>query len=159
MNSPTATGSSSTTTPRPRAAPDGTGAENQRDHRAPPESSHEPDERGSLTIDKRVVEAMAARIAGEIGQVGGAARRVLGVPAGREAADQAPRVVADLRGRVCVLQVRLSVCYPAPVARITERVRQRLTDRLAELTDLHITTVDITVTALHSQRESPREIR
>lgn len=119
-----------------------------------------PDMRGSTTIADRVVQAMAAQIAGEVDQVGGAARRMLGVSAGREGAENAVRVDADVRGGVCSLRVRLSVCYPAPVAQVTEHVRQQLIDRLATLAGLQVRRVEITVTALHSpQQASGREIR
>ncbi|QIZ38093.1 Asp23/Gls24 family envelope stress response protein [Saccharopolyspora sp. ASAGF58] len=108
-----------------------------------------PEERGSTTLSDRVIEAMAAHIIAEVDQVGGAARRVFGVTAGSEHAEQQPRVTAEVHGSVCALRARLSVCYPAPVAQVTEEVRQHLIDRIAVLADVRVRTVDITVTALY----------
>lgn len=122
-------------------------------------ASTPPEQRGSLTIADRVVERMAATIASEVEQVGGAARRVLGVTAGREDADKAPRVTAQIRGHACSLRVRLSVCYPHPVGEVTERVRRQLVDRIATLAGLQVRTVDITITALHPQSTARREIQ
>ncbi|ASU80580.1 Asp23/Gls24 family envelope stress response protein [Actinopolyspora erythraea] len=118
-----------------------------------------PEERGVTTLHDRVVERMAARIAGEVDQVGGAAHRVLGVSTGGDEAEQTPQVTAEVHGRMCALRVRLSVDYPAPVAQVTDHVRQVLTDRLAELADVRVRTVDITVTALRPPRSARREIR
>ncbi|MGW1681789.1 Asp23/Gls24 family envelope stress response protein [Saccharopolyspora sp. NPDC002376] len=117
-----------------------------------------PEERGSTTVADRAIEAMAAHIIAEVDQVGGAARRVFGVTAGSERAEQQPRVTAEVHGSVCALRARLSVCYPAPVAQVTEEVRQLLIDRLAVLADLQVRTVDITVTALYRPAVR-REIR
>lgn len=118
-----------------------------------------PEERGSTTLSDRVIEAMAVHIIAEVDQVSGAARRVFGVTAGSEHAERRPRVTAEVHGSVCALRVRLSVRYPAPVAQVSEEVRQHLIDRLAALADLQVRAVDITVTALHFQQEPPREIR
>ena len=107
------------------------------------------EDRGSISISERVVEKLAAHVIGEIDQVGGAAHRLLGVPTRREDPDRAPQVRATVRGRVCSLQVRLSVCYPVSVTRVTDQVRAHLIGRLGELAGLQVREVDITVTALH----------
>ncbi len=66
-------------------------------------------ERGSLSIDDTVVEKVAAAAAGEIDGVGGAARRVLGVPTGSDDGDGRPWVSARVTGRTAALDVRLTV--------------------------------------------------
>ncbi|GEL20553.1 hypothetical protein [Pseudonocardia asaccharolytica] len=71
------------------------------------------------------------------------------MPTRREDPDLAPQVRATAHGRVCSLQARLWVCYPAPVARVAEQIRAHLIDRLGELAGLQVREVDITVTALH----------
>lgn len=107
------------------------------------------EDRGRTTIDDRVIEAMAVRITTEEPEVGGAARRVWGVPVTGEDADRSPRVEATVAGEVVSLRVRLSVTYPAPVHAVTERVRRRLIDRLAALTGKRVGAVDVVVVALH----------
>ena len=117
------------------------------------------EDRGRTTIEDRVIEAMAARITAEEPEVGGAARRVMGMAVPGEDADQAPRVEATVAGEVVSLRVRLSVTYPAPVHTITDRVRHRLIERLGELTGKRIETVDVVVAALHRPATPARVIR
>jgi uncharacterized alkaline shock family protein YloU len=116
------------------------------------------EDRGSISISERVVEKLATHAIGEVDQVGGAAHRLLGVPTRREDPDRAPQVRATIHGGVCLLQVRLSVCYPASVTQVTDRVRAHLIARLGELAGLQVRGVDITVTALHHPHPQGRVI-
>lgn len=117
------------------------------------------DERGRTTIDRQVIEAIAARIAGEERGVGGAARHVLGVTVTGEHASQAPRVEATVAGEVVSLRIRLSVTYPDPVQEVTDRVRRRLVERVWELTGKRVGMVDVIVAALHRPTSPRRVIR
>ena len=105
-------------------------------------------ERGSLSIADTVVEKVAAAAAGEVDHVGGAARRVLGVPTGREGGDGPPRGSATVNGQLATLEVRMSVVYPASVRAVTEATRAHLRDRVEALTELTVSRVDISVAAL-----------
>lgn len=116
-------------------------------------------DRGRTTIEDRVIEAMAVRITREEAGVGGAARRVLGVPVTGEDAGRDPRVEATVAGEVVSLRVRLSVTYPAPVQAVTDRVRQRLLERIGELTGKQVGLVDVVVVALHRPARPGRVIR
>jgi hypothetical protein len=69
-------------------------------------------ERGNLAIEDTVVEKVAIAAAGEVDGVGGAARRVLGVPTGGDDGDGRPRVSARVTGQTVALEVRLTVTYP-----------------------------------------------
>lgn len=113
-------------------------------HAAPEDAA----ERGSLTIADSVPEKVALAAAMEIEHVGGAARRVLGVPTAREDGDGRPRVSAKVSGEVVAVEMRLSVAYPASVRRTTEAVRAHVRDRVHALTALTVSRVDITVAAL-----------
>ncbi len=124
------TTTATTPTPGRHAAPESTG------------------ERGSLSIAEVVVEKVAAAAAGEVDHVGGAARRVLGVPTGREGGDGPPRVSATVNGQLATLEVRMSVVYPASVRAVTEATRAHLRDRVEALTELTVSRVDISVAAL-----------
>src|SRR5690349_14228496 len=53
-------------------------------------------ERGTTTVADRVIVAVAARAAAEVPGIGGAARRVLGLPVDTDRADRAPRVEATI---------------------------------------------------------------
>ena len=113
-------------------------------HAAPPDAG----DRGRLEIAGIVVEKVATAAAGEIDHVGGSARRVLGVTAGREDGDGRPRVSARLTGSVAALDIRLSITYPASVRAVSEAVREHVRDRVQALTAFSVTRVDIAVTAL-----------
>jgi uncharacterized alkaline shock family protein YloU len=107
------------------------------------------EDRGRTTIQNRVIEAMATRIASQEPDVGGVARRFMGVAVTSEDADRAPGVEATVTGGVISLRVRLSVAYPTPVHTATDRVRRHLIDRIGELTGKRVGVVDIVVAALH----------
>ncbi len=116
-------------------------------------------ERGTLDIADVVVEKIAATALGKVADIGGVARRILGVPLGAEDPDRLADVHATVTGTVVVLQVRVTVAYPAPVAATTDRARRHLVDRIGELTGLHTERVDITVTALTAPAATPRVLR
>jgi uncharacterized alkaline shock family protein YloU len=117
------------------------------------------DERGRTTVGHQVIEAIAARAAGEERGVGGAARRVFGVAVTGEDAEQAPRVEATVAGETVSLRIRLSVTYPEPVREVTDRVRRRLVERVGELTGKRVGMVDVVVAALHRPTSPRRVIR
>ncbi|GAA4921914.1 putative alkaline shock family protein YloU [Actinomycetospora succinea] len=131
-------------------------------HAAPEEtddrSTDDAAERGSLTIHDVVVEKVATAAASEVEHVGGATRRVLGVPTGHEDGDGRPRVSAKVSGQLTSLEIRLAVAYPASVRATTEAVRAHVRDRLQELTELTVTRVDITVAALTATRTSAKRV-
>ncbi len=112
--------------------------------------------RGELSIAPRVVEKIAGAAVTEVDQVGGVARQVMGVSLGSDSADQRPRVQARVDGASVTVEVRCSVAYPAPVARVTERLRAHLIARVEALTGMSTRAVDITVTALTSASASTR---
>ena len=113
------------------------------------------DDRGRLEIANVVVEKVAIAAAGEIDQVGGVARRVLGVPAGRDDGEGRPQVSAKVTGQVASLDVRLTVMYPASVRATTEAVRDRVRDRVYAITEITVSRVDIAVTALPAGGQKP----
>ena len=107
-----------------------------------------PGQRGELTIDPKVVEKIAAHAAGEVKDVGGAARRVLNVAVGSDDRADHARVEALVDGRTVVVDVQCSITYPSPVATVSQRLREHLTSRIGELTGLDVAQIDITVVAL-----------
>lgn len=126
---------------------------------APPQGRHRADpvpvaDRGELSIAEQVVEKIAATALGEIDQIGGTARTMLGVPLGSTDPDRLPQVTAQVTGSVATLTARCSVTYPAPVARVTDQARAHVIDRVDTLTGLRVAQLDITVTALTSPSPS-----
>lgn len=102
---------------------------------------------GRLTIADRVIEKIAGQAADEVDRAGGSIRRVLGVPLGGPSAGP-PRVHASIDGDAAMVSIDLSVTWPAPVREVATQVRQRISDRLAELAGVRRTQVDIRVVSL-----------
>jgi uncharacterized alkaline shock family protein YloU len=113
-------------------------------------------ELGVISINDRVVEKMAARAAVEIADAGAAAPRVLGRSVTGAAAVGAratsltglPRSSADVDGSIVVLDLSISVRWPASVPEVTSAVREHVRRRVSELTGLTVTEVSISVTDL-----------
>jgi len=107
-----------------------------------------PGQRGQTTIADRVVARMAAQAAAEVGQTGGAARQLAGITIGRQAGEGTARVSARIDGHLAMIQMRLSLAYPAPVRALTREVRRHVTERVTGLTGLEVRRVDIEVARL-----------
>jgi uncharacterized alkaline shock family protein YloU len=103
---------------------------------------------GSLVLAPRAVERMTARLLSEVDGVGGVARRVLGVAVEAGRSDREPDVGADISGSTVRLRARVSVEYPNPVVRTAAAAQAHVADRVAALTGLVVTRVDITVSSL-----------
>lgn len=123
--------------------------------RASPAALRPPENRGRTEIAGRVLERIAARTVTEIDQAGGAARRLLGVPLGR---DTAPRATAHVDGQLATVQLRMSVTYPAPIREVTRRVRDQIITRIDELTGLDVRQVDIEIARLIRPGQEPRRV-
>jgi uncharacterized alkaline shock family protein YloU len=114
---------------------------------------------GRTTLADRAVERVAVQAITEITDVGGTAHRMLGDTLSGSPEERSAQVAATVDDTTASLRVRLSIAYPASVARTTEQVRAHLIRRLHELTGLVVTRVDITVTALYLTRPGPRRVR
>ena len=123
-------------------------------------------ELGMISIDDLVVEKMAARAAVEIPDAGGAAPRVLGrsLPgAGAFGTRQTsltalPRVSADVDGSIVILDMSISVRWPASVPEVSSAVREHVRSRVSDLTGLTVTEVVIAVTDLVTRLPAPPRV-
>lgn len=104
--------------------------------------------RGTLTVEPRAVQRIAAAAATEVDHVGGAARRVMNVAVGDDAGVRYPRVEVQVDGSHVGVAVTCSIAYPQPVGAVTDRLRSHLTDRIAALTGLTPRSVRIDVAGL-----------
>jgi uncharacterized alkaline shock family protein YloU len=105
-------------------------------------------ERGHTTIKDRVVERIVAHAMGEDAEgLARSARPVKGVIGG-------PRIDVNVDGSLVTARVRMAVAYPEPVLDVAHRVRERVRERVQDLTGLTVRQVDIEVAKLE-----PREIR
>ena len=117
-------------------------------------------QRGTTTISDRTVERIATRVLTEVENIGGAAGRLLGIAVPGEHSEGSAHVAAKVSGdSAAALDVRLSVAYPQSVAHTTEDARARLVRRVADLTGLTVSRVDITVTALRAPDSPTRRVR
>jgi uncharacterized alkaline shock family protein YloU len=116
-------------------------------------------ELGMISINDRVVEKMAARAAIEVPDAGAAASRFLGrsmagasaLGARQTSLTDLPKTSADVDGSRVVLDMSISVRWPASVPEVSDAVREHVRSRVGELTGLIVTEVSISVTALVTQ--------
>ena len=108
----------------------------------------EPGQRGRTTIADRVVARVAAQAAAEVEQTGGAARQLAGITIGRQTGEGIARVGARTDGHLAMIEMRLSVAYPAPVRTLTREVRRHVMERVTGLTGFEVRAVDIDVVSL-----------
>ena len=124
---------------------------------------------GQIVLKDRVVSRIASRAAGEVDGVGSAAPRLLGVALTAPGMDRLgrrgdnlqalPAVTAQVDGTRVFLTVTASVAYPRPLQDTAQQIRDRVTERLSELTGLDVAEVDVHVTALVVHSEPPVRVR
>jgi uncharacterized alkaline shock family protein YloU len=123
-------------------------------------------ELGMISINDRVVEKMAARAAAEIPDAGAAAPRVLGRSVTGAAALGArttsltalPKASADVDGSIVILDLSISVRWPASVPEVASAVREHVRSRVKELTGLTVAEVSISVTDLATRLPGPSRV-
>lgn len=99
-------------------------------------------ERGTLTIEDRVVERIAAQAVTEL-----------------DGTERPAKVRAQVTGESATLDVRLSIVYPLSVASTTENARRHLRQRVGELAGLRISRVDITVATMRTRAAETRRVQ
>lgn len=122
---------------------------------------------GTITISDRTVQRLASRAACEIPDAGAAAPRILGHSIGAAAPlgiretslDALPKASADVDGSVVVLDLQISVRWPASVPAVASAVRKHVTARVNELTGLDVHEVTISVTDLVTHLAPPPRVR
>ena len=126
------------------------------------------DVEGVVTIDPTVVEKIAARAVLEVlPDAGGTAPRLLGqalpgadrLGIGRSSAGPLPRASAEVDGSRTYLNLSISVRWPASLAEVTGRVRDHVTARVHQLTELTVVEVHTTVRELITDRAPHARVR
>lgn len=111
-----------------------------------------PGQRGRTTIADRVVTKVAAQAVTEVEQTGGAAMQLIGFRVGRETGKGPARVSVRIDGHLAMIEMRLTLAYPAPVRTLTREVRKHVIERVTSLTGIEVRHVDIEVTRLLTGR-------
>ena len=105
--------------------------------------------RGETIIAPTVVEKIATRAASEVDGVGGVVQTGLSRLLPWSIGDAGPaKASAEVGVDTVSVDLTVNVLYPQPVAAVTNQVRTRVTQRLAELCGLRATEVNIAVPAL-----------
>jgi len=107
-----------------------------------------PGQRGRTSLADRVVTKVAAQAVSEVEQTGGVARQVAGITFGRQTGQGLARVSARVDGHLAMIELRLTLAYPAPVRTLTREVRSHVMERVNYLTGLEVRHVDIEVASL-----------
>ncbi len=123
-------------------------------------------ELGMISINDRVVEKIAARAAVEVPDAGAAAPRVLGrsvtgaaaVGARETSLTGLPKASADVDGSIVILDLSISVRWPASVPEVTSAVREHTRSRVSDLTGLTVAEVSISVTDLVTRLAAPSRV-
>jgi uncharacterized alkaline shock family protein YloU len=123
-------------------------------------------ELGMITISSQVVARLAAGAALEVADAGAAAPRLMGrsvAGAGALGIRQTsltglPKAKADVDGSRVMLELSISVRWPASVPAVSAAVREHVTKRVRELTGLIVTEVAISVTDLATHLPAPARV-
>jgi uncharacterized alkaline shock family protein YloU len=123
-------------------------------------------ELGTITISTRVVEKLAARAAVEVPDAGAAAPRIMGrsmsgpraLGARQTSLTGLPKATADVDGSRAMLDLAISVRWPASVPAVARAVREHVSSRVTELTGLIVTEVAISVTDLATSLPAPARV-
>lgn len=114
--------------------------------------------RGNLELDRRVVEKIAAQAAREVPTAGGKSGGVLGIGAHADTS-ALPKVEVDLTGRTARVAVEVALAYPTALAESAEQVRTHVMTRVAQLTGVQVSRVDVSITALSRPQHAGRSLR
>ena len=112
--------------------------------------------RGETTIAPLVVEKIASRAATEVDGVSDVVRAGLGRLLPWVSSDSSAQVAADVHEDTVTVDLTVNVRYPEPVRRVVANVRDRVAERLAALTGLTATEVNIVVDELVVERRDGR---
>ena len=108
----------------------------------------DPAERGTLVIDERVVERVAAHAVTSVEHAAAAPRRVLGISVGQARPDAEPSVTASVYGGTATVQASIAVAWPQPVRVVADKLRQRVRQEVERATGVHVDQIDVEVTSL-----------
>lgn len=124
-------------------------------------------ELGTISVQSAVVSKIASRAASEIPDAGAAAPRILGRSlsgAGalgvRETSLSAlPKSACRVDGNTALIEVSISVRWPASVPQVSQAVREHVRSRVNELTGLQVLEVAVRVTDLVTDLAPPPRVR
>jgi uncharacterized alkaline shock family protein YloU len=118
----------------------------------------DPSERGSLSVDDRVVERVAGYAVSQVEAAMAAPRRVLGVNVG-DARQQSAHVHARVYGDVATIEATIAVHWPASVRSVSDAVRDQVREDVARITGVRVEQVDLEVVSMSVPAAATRRVR
>ena len=127
---------------------------------APPQARHsddtgnglpelaDPAERGTLTVDEKVVERVAGYAVTLVDGASAAPRRVLGVTVSEATADTGASVKARVDGHTATIDASVAIGWPASVRSVSTQLRDRVREDVERLTGVHVDHIDVDVVSL-----------
>ncbi|WP_312182559.1 Asp23/Gls24 family envelope stress response protein [Arthrobacter sp.] len=100
--------------------------------------------RGSTSMSKKVLEKITSQVAQDETQAGGTSGGFLGIGS-RADFSARPDADVELAGNIASLKVTVGLPYPLPLRRATDQLRQRIAERVTDLTGVQVRQVDITI--------------
>ncbi|MBD8042550.1 Asp23/Gls24 family envelope stress response protein [Arthrobacter sp. Sa2BUA2] len=100
--------------------------------------------RGNTSMSKKVLEKIASQVARDETEAGGTSGGFLGIGS-RADFTARPDADVELAGNIASLKVTVGLPYPLPLRRATDQLRQRIAERVTELTGVQVRQVDITI--------------
>ncbi|WP_332870095.1 Asp23/Gls24 family envelope stress response protein [Geodermatophilus chilensis] len=119
----------------------------------------DPGDRGDLTIADRVVERVAGYAVTQVQGASAAPRRVLGINVGDARPDDEASVRARVDGGTATVEATIAVEWPHPIPVVAERLRRRVRDDVARLTDVQVAHIDLDVVSLPLAASRPRRVQ
>ena len=114
---------------------------------APRRTTSDPRARGTLTLSEQVIEKIAAQSASEVAAAGGESGGFLGIGQHSDLGAR-PKVDVELRETSADLFISVALPYGVSIRQTTQRVRERVSQRVEQLTGVAVHRVDVDVAVL-----------
>ena len=124
---------------------------------APPQPAY-PAERGTLTVDEKVVERVAGYAVTLVDGASAAPRRVLGVTVTDATADTEASVKARVDGHTATIDASVAIGWPASVRTVSTRLRDQVRKDVERLTGVHVDHIDIDVVSMTAPAARRRRV-
>jgi uncharacterized alkaline shock family protein YloU len=106
------------------------------------------DDRGGLTVSERAVRRIASQVTSEVGGAYAVKGGFLGI-GGQPDAHERPHVEVELAESFMDLRISVGIAYPTSIRTATQRIRDEVKRRVAEMTGIEVHRVEIDVVFLH----------
>ena len=119
----------------------------------------DPADRGSLSVDARVVERVAGYAVSQVEAAMAAPRRVLGLNVGDARPHDSAHVHARVHGDVATVEATIAVHWPASVRSVSNAVRDQVREDVARITGVRVEQIDLEIVSMSVPDPAPRRVR